>query len=131
TAPMRRMREELAAYFAGDLRQFLTPLRFPGSQHQERVWRALLDVPYGETWTYGQLAANVGRPAAVRAVARAVGENRIAVVVPCHRIVGANGQLTGYGGGLWRKRFLLALEGGQEPGLSRSAAEQTAAYLFD
>lgn len=131
TAPMRRMREELAAYFAGDLRQFLTPLRFSGSQHQEQVWRALLDVPYGDTWSYGQLAANVGRPAAVRAVARAVGENRIAVVVPCHRIVGANGQLTGYGGGLWRKRFLLALEGGQEPGLHGSPTEQSAGYLFD
>ncbi len=130
TEPMRQMRDELAAYFAGNLRRFETPLRFPGSTHQEQVWRALLDVPYGETWTYGQLAASVGRPAAVRAVARAVGENRLAVVLPCHRIVGAGGQLTGYGGGLWRKRFLLALEGGQESGLSRDAAEQPSGYLF-
>jgi len=126
TEPMRRMRDELAAYFAGDLRQFATPLRFPGSSHQEQVWRALLDVPYGQTWTYGQLAASVGRAAAVRAVARAIGENRLAVVLPCHRIVGASGQLTGYGGGLWRKRFLLALEGGREPVLKPNALEQPA-----
>lgn len=131
TDPMRQMRDELARYFAGDLQQFVTPLRFPGSPLQEQVWSALLDVPYGETWTYGQLATKIGRPAAVRAVARAVGENRLAIVVPCHRIIGANGQLTGYGGGLWRKRFLLTLEGGQEPGLSRPATEPSAGYLFD
>lgn len=116
--PIRRVRDELAGYFAGDLKKFVTPLRFPGSEHQEQVWRALLEVPFGETWTYGQLAAKVGRPAAVRSVARAVGENRLAILVPCHRIVGADGRLTGYGGGLWRKRFLLRHEGGREPGVA-------------
>ncbi len=114
TDPIRQIGDELAAYFSGDLRNFKTPLIFPGSQHQEQVWQALLTVPYGETWTYGQLAAHVGRASAVRSVARAVGENRLAIVVPCHRIVGANGLLTGYGGGLWRKRFLLNHEGGTE-----------------
>ncbi|MCC5807712.1 MAG: methylated-DNA--[protein]-cysteine S-methyltransferase [Opitutales bacterium] len=114
--PVRRIRDELTAYFAGDLRQFTTPLRYPGSAHQEQVWKALTEVPYGKTRTYGELAQQIGRPSAVRAVARAVGENRLAIVLPCHRIVGADGRLTGYGGGLWRKRFLLAHEGGQEPG---------------
>lgn len=116
TDPTRRIRDEIAAYFAGDLKRFATPVRFPGTAHQEQVWRALLEVPYGETRTYGQLAARVRRPAAVRSVARAVGENRLAIVVPCHRIVGVDGRLTGYGSGLWRKRFLLAHEGGHEPG---------------
>ncbi len=116
TDPVRRMRGELAAYFAGELRQFTTPLRYPGSPHQEQVWRALTAVPYGTTCTYGELARQTGRRAAARAVARAVGENRLAVVLPCHRVVGADGRLTGYGGGLWRKRYLLALEGGHEPG---------------
>lgn len=116
SAPMHRLRDELAAYFSGDLRRFETPFRYPGSHHQEEVWQALLEVPYGETWSYGELAARIGRPAAVRSVARAVGENRLAIALPCHRIVGANGRLTGYGGGLWRKRFLLAHEGGFEPG---------------
>jgi AraC family transcriptional regulator, regulatory protein of adaptative response / methylated-DNA-[protein]-cysteine methyltransferase len=112
TAPLERMRTELAAYFAGRLRDFTVPLEIPGSAHQQAAWAALRDVPYGETRTYGQLAARLGRPSAARAVARAVGENRFAIVIPCHRIVGADGQLTGYGGGLWRKRHLLALERG-------------------
>jgi AraC family transcriptional regulator, regulatory protein of adaptative response / methylated-DNA-[protein]-cysteine methyltransferase len=104
------MEREIADYFAGTRTEFKTPVRFPGSQHQEVVWQALLEVPSGATWTYGQLAEHVGKPTAVRSVARAVGENRLSIVVPCHRIVGADGQLTGYGGGLWRKRFLLGLE---------------------
>ncbi len=115
TEPIKRIRDEITDCFAGKLRDFRTPLRYPGTPLQEQVWQALLDVPYGETRTYGQLAAGIGRPAAVRAVARAVGENRLAIVLPCHRIVGADGRLTGYGGGLWRKRYLLALEGGREP----------------
>lgn len=114
TEPMSRMRDELAGYFAGSLREFRTPLEYPGTTHQEAVWRALSEVPYGKTWTYGALAERVGRRSAVRAVARAVGENRLAIVMPCHRIVGAAGALTGYGGGLWRKRFLLNHEGGKE-----------------
>lgn len=110
TAATRQMAEELTAYFRGQLRRFLTCIHFPGTDHQQRVWRALQEVPYGETWTYAQLARHLGKPAAARAVARAVGENRLAIVVPCHRIVGADGALTGYGGGLWRKRFLLQQE---------------------
>lgn len=110
TEPVDRMGRELEAYFAGKLDRFETPIRFPGTEHQEAVWRALLEVPSGQTWTYGQLAARVGRPTAVRSVARAVGENRLGIVVPCHRIVGSDGNLTGYGGGLWRKKHLLELE---------------------
>ena len=107
TDPIRQMRDELTAYFEGALRQFKTPVRFPGTPHQEAVWRGLQEVPYGESWTYGKLATRIGRPGAARSVARAVGENRLAIVLPCHRIVGASGRLTGYAGGLWRKRFLL------------------------
>ncbi len=116
TPPMRQMSEELRLYFMGTLRHFTTPLRYDGSPHQEAVWRALLDVPFGKTWTYSQLAHHLGRASAVRSVARAVGENRLAIVLPCHRIVGTDGRLTGYGGGLWRKRYLLHLEGTREPG---------------
>lgn len=112
TAATRQIAEELKAYFDGDLRKFETPLAFPGTAHQQAVWQALLDVPPGQTWTYGELAQKVGKPKAVRSVARAVGENRLAIVIPCHRIVGSDGSLTGYGGGLWRKRQLLALEQG-------------------
>ena len=113
TDPIRSMERELTEYFARERSKFETPVRFPGSAHQEEVWRALLEVPAGSTWTYGELAAKVGKPGAVRSVARAVGENRLGIVIPCHRIVGANGQLTGYGGGIWRKRSLLALERGE------------------
>jgi AraC family transcriptional regulator of adaptative response/methylated-DNA-[protein]-cysteine methyltransferase len=110
TATTRQIAGELEAYFGGRLKSFTTPLALPGSTHQQVVWEALKHVPSGETWTYGELAQVVGKPAAVRSVARAVGENRLAIVIPCHRIVGADGNLTGYGGGLWRKRQLLALE---------------------
>ncbi|MDX2109770.1 MAG: trifunctional transcriptional activator/DNA repair protein Ada/methylated-DNA--[protein]-cysteine S-methyltransferase [Verrucomicrobiota bacterium] len=112
-APLEQLKAELEQYFAGKLRQFTTPLKYPGTEHQEKVWAKLLEVPHGETWTYGQLAKAVGNAAGVRAVARAVGENRLAILIPCHRIVGHDGQLTGYGGGLWRKRFLLNLECGR------------------
>lgn len=110
SAATRAMAKELDAYFAGDLEKFETPLRFPGSEHQMTVWRALREVPIGETWTYGELAEKIGKAKAVRSVARAVGENRFAIVIPCHRIVGADGKLTGYGGGIWRKRCLLRHE---------------------
>jgi len=118
TDPLRSIADELAGYFAGDLQQFQTAVAFPGSHHQQEVWQALRQVPYGNTWSYGDLASSIGKAAAVRSVARAVGENRLAIVLPCHRIVGAKGQLTGYGGGLWRKRYLLTHEGGIEPGLA-------------
>jgi AraC family transcriptional regulator, regulatory protein of adaptative response / methylated-DNA-[protein]-cysteine methyltransferase len=102
-----RMEEELSRYFEGSLEEFETPLLTPGTPFQQSAWRALRSIPYGETRSYGEQARLLGRPRAVRAVARANGENRVAVVVPCHRVVGADGSLTGYGGGLWRKRWLL------------------------
>ena len=110
TGPARQMADELAEYFEGDRRVFETPVRYPGTEHQTAVWEGLRKVPYGETWSYAQLAKSIGKPRAVRSVARAVGENRLSIVIPCHRIVGAGGQLTGYGGGIWRKRLLLRVE---------------------
>jgi AraC family transcriptional regulator of adaptative response/methylated-DNA-[protein]-cysteine methyltransferase len=86
---------------------FDVPIHAPGTEFQEAVWQRLGEIPYGETTTYGALAAAIGRASAVRAVAGAVGDNRLAVVIPCHRVVGSDGRLTGYGGGLWRKRWLL------------------------
>ena len=101
---------ELAGYFAGSLRRFSVPLAYPGTPFQRRVWEQLLLIPYGETRSYAQLAAAVGSPRAVRAVGRANGLNRIAIVIPCHRVINKNGGLCGYGGGLWRKQYLLDLE---------------------
>lgn len=108
-----RMREQITEYFAGNLRHFTTPLHFPGSPLQQQVWLALQQIPYGKTETYAELAARIRRKSAVRAVAKAVGENRLAIILPCHRVLGSNGKLTGYGGGLWRKRYLLGLEGAE------------------
>ena len=105
-------REQLAAYFAGDLRDFDLPLSEGGTDFQRRVWAALREVPYGTTTTYGELAAVIGSPTAVRAVGAANGRNRIGIVVPCHRVVGASGALTGYAGGVPNKAYLLALESG-------------------
>ncbi len=104
-------RAQLAEYFAGRRTRFALPLRPQGTAFQRSVWRALRKVPFGKTLTYGALAAAIGRPAAARAVGAAVGANPLAVVVPCHRIIGADGTLTGYAGGLARKTKLLALEG--------------------
>jgi AraC family transcriptional regulator of adaptative response/methylated-DNA-[protein]-cysteine methyltransferase len=101
---------ELAAYFEGRLRSFTVPLVAPGTPFQESVWRLLRRVPYGRRMSYGALARALGRPGASRAVGRANGDNRIAILIPCHRIVEGNGSLRGYGGGLWRKQFLLELE---------------------
>lgn len=106
------LREELGRYFEGSLREFSVPLRCPGSPFDEKVWRALLGIPYGETRSYKDLATAIGDPGAVRAVGRANGRNRIAIVIPCHRVVNADGGLGGYGGGLHRKRYLLDLERG-------------------
>jgi AraC family transcriptional regulator of adaptative response/methylated-DNA-[protein]-cysteine methyltransferase len=107
-----RIASELAAYFAGELRHFEVPILDPGTDFQREVWRTLRDIPYGETRSYGDLAAAMGRPTAVRAVARANGDNRLAILIPCHRVIGADGSLTGYGGGMWRKQRLLELEQG-------------------
>ncbi|MFD9908979.1 methylated-DNA--[protein]-cysteine S-methyltransferase [Streptomyces sp. NPDC059063] len=103
---------QLAAYFAGELREFDLPLSLDGTPFQRSVWQQLLKIPYGQTRTYGQLADALGNPAASRAVGLANGKNPIGVIVPCHRVVGANGSLTGYGGGLDRKRRLLEFESG-------------------
>lgn len=103
-------REQLTAYFRRELRAFDLPLVLHGTPFQRRVWEALRTVPYGETWTYGELAAAVGQPTASRAVGLANGRNPVSIVVPCHRVVGASGRLTGYGGGLGRKQLLLDLE---------------------
>lgn len=102
-----RLAEELRGYFDGALREFTVPLDLRGTPFQERVWKALRTIPYGATRSYGEQAKRLGEPSAVRAVARANGDSRIAIVVPCHRVVGADGALAGYGGGLWRKRWLL------------------------
>lgn len=107
-----RVREQLGAYFAGERRDFDFPLDTPGTDFQNRVWRALLEIPYGETTSYGELAGAIGSPGGARAVGMANGANRIAIVIPCHRVIESGGGLRGYGGGLERKRFLLDLERG-------------------
>lgn len=104
-------RAQLARYFAGDLTAFTLPLAARGTPFQARVWRALGDIPFGATISYAELARRVGDPAAVRAVGGANARNPISVVVPCHRVVGADGSLTGFGGGVERKRWLLRHEG--------------------
>jgi len=106
----RQVALELGAYFAGELRAFAAPVAPHGSPFQQQVWSALLQIPYGTTLTYGQLAQRLGQPAAARAVGQANGRNPISIVIPCHRLIGAGGSLVGYGGGLERKRWLLDLE---------------------
>ncbi len=108
---IERLAAELDAYFARRLEEFTVPLEVRGTPFQEAVWRRLRGVPYGTTATYAELARRIGRPRAVRAVGKANGDNPLAILVPCHRIVGSDGRLTGYGGGLWRKQRLLELEG--------------------
>jgi len=103
-------REQLAAYFAGTLRAFDLPLAPRGTPFQLDVWNALCAIPYGQTRSYSQIAQTIGRPDAVRAVGAANGANRLPIVIPCHRVIGANGSLTGFGGGMATKRFLLDLE---------------------
>jgi len=107
---IERLRAALDEYFAGGRREFDLPLVAPGTPFQERVWQELRRIPYGETCSYGELARRIGRPKAIRAVARANGMNRMALLIPCHRVVETDGGLGGYGGGVWRKRRLIALE---------------------
>ncbi|MCE9609734.1 MAG: methylated-DNA--[protein]-cysteine S-methyltransferase [Chthoniobacter sp.] len=109
-APLRTAQEALEAYFAGERRTFTLALAPQGTAFQQRVWLALRAIPYGTTISYGELARRIGQPRASRAVGLANGRNPISIIVPCHRVIGANGTLTGYGGGLERKRYLLALE---------------------
>jgi methylated-DNA-[protein]-cysteine S-methyltransferase len=110
-APLAAAVRQLGEYFAGARREFDLPLRFEGTAFQRRVWQELTEIRYGETWSYGQLARRIGNPSASRAVGLANGRNPISILVPCHRVIGADGSLTGYGGGLDRKRWLLVHEG--------------------
>ena len=110
------VRTQLDEYFRAERREFTVPLHTPGTPFQNRVWAELQRIPIGTTTTYAAVARNIGQPTAVRAVARANGDNRIAIIIPCHRVIGSDGSLTGYGGGLSRKQQLLDLEGGVSPG---------------
>ena len=109
--PFRETVRQLQAYFAGKLQEFDLPLSPSGTDFQLKVWRTLQTIPYGETWSYGKLARRIQRPDAPRAVGAANGQNPIPVIIPCHRVIGADGSLTGFGGGLPIKQKLLALEG--------------------
>ena len=116
-----RARRALEAYFAGELAALATiPVAFSGTEFQRAVWGALCEIPVGKTTSYGALAAKIGRPKAVRAVGAANGANPIAVIVPCHRVIGSDDSLTGYGGGMERKRWLLRHEGVDLPDLTRA-----------
>jgi AraC family transcriptional regulator of adaptative response/methylated-DNA-[protein]-cysteine methyltransferase len=120
---LERLAEELEAYFAGALTRFTVPVITPGTPFQERVWSELMRIPYGETRSYEELARSLGNAQAQRAVGHANGTNRVAIVVPCHRVINKNGKLGGYGGSLWRKDMLLRLERG-------SKSESSQARLF-
>lgn len=109
--PLAETARQLNEYFAGARREFDLPLRLRGTGFQERVWGELRAIPYGTTWSYGQLAKRLGNPNASRAVGLANGQNPISILVPCHRVIGADGSLTGYGGGLECKHWLLTHEG--------------------
>lgn len=108
--PFKQVCVQLQAYFAGDLQDFDLPLAPEGTEFQQRVWNALTEIPYGETWSYGELARHIGNPKASRAVGAANGLNPIPVIIPCHRVIGSSGKLTGFGGGLETKEYLLTLE---------------------
>lgn len=111
SAVIERAVTQLDEYFAGERREFDVPLMFVGTEFQKRVWRELLNVPYGATVSYGEMARRIGMPTAVRAVANANGANSISIFAPCHRVIGSDNSLTGYGGGIEAKRWLLELEG--------------------
>ena len=103
-------RRQLDEYFAGQRREFTVPLLFTGTDFQKSVWEELLNIPYGAAISYGEMARRIGKPRSVRALANANGANSISIFAPCHRVIGSDGTLTGYGGGLDAKRFLLELE---------------------
>lgn len=115
SALLQQAAEQITGYFHGRIRQFSLPLRPSGTPFQQQVWKALQAIPYGQTRTYAQIAASIGRPHAVRAVGGACHRNPIAVVIPCHRVIGSNGTLTGYAGGTDTKRFLLQCEQAYTP----------------
>ncbi|MCX4528887.1 MULTISPECIES: methylated-DNA--[protein]-cysteine S-methyltransferase [unclassified Streptomyces] len=108
--PFPEVVRQLGSYFAGELTEFTVPVRLEGTQFQRSVWEQLVRIPYGETWSYGELAAKLGKPNASRAVGLANGKNPVGIIVPCHRVIGASGGMTGYGGGIDRKVRLLEFE---------------------
>lgn len=112
-ATLLEAERQLREYFAGHRQQFSLPLDFIGTTFQKQVWAALVTIPFGETRSYGEIAQQIGNPTAVRAVGAANGKNPLSIIAPCHRVIGANGKLTGFAGGLVTKAFLLRLEGGQ------------------
>jgi methylated-DNA-[protein]-cysteine S-methyltransferase len=112
-APFAEVMRQLREYFDGKLKEFDLPLTLEGTEFQRRVWTSLLAIPYGETISYAELAQRIGNPKAVRAVGLANGSNPIPIIIPCHRVIGSNGSLTGFGGGLVTKKQLLALESKQ------------------
>ena len=120
-APLSATVRQLTEYFDGTRREFDLPLRLQGTAFQTRVWQELTEIPYGTTWSYGQLAKRLGNPNASRAVGLANGQNPISILVPCHRVIGADGSLTGYGGGLERKHWLLTHEGAISRGFEFAA----------
>lgn len=122
-APFPAARQQLTDYFAGTLQEFDLPLAATGTEFQQKVWQELTKIPFGQTWSYGELARRIGQPTASRAVGLANGRNPISIVVPCHRVIGSNGKLVGYGGGLDRKTWLLRLERG-ESGAETDASGQ-------
>jgi methylated-DNA-[protein]-cysteine S-methyltransferase len=112
-APLPLARQQLTDYFAGKRQEFELPLAAQGTTFQQRVWQELQEIPFGQTWSYGELARRIGQPNASRAVGLANGKNPISIIVPCHRVIGSSGKLVGYGGGLERKTWLLQLERGE------------------
>ncbi|MCF3183200.1 methylated-DNA--[protein]-cysteine S-methyltransferase [Streptomyces polychromogenes] len=108
--PFPEVARQLTAYFAGELTEFTVPVRLEGTAFQRSVWEQLVRIPYGQTWSYGRLAAELGKPGASRAVGLANGKNPVGIIVPCHRVIGASGSMTGYGGGIERKVRLLEFE---------------------
>jgi AraC family transcriptional regulator of adaptative response/methylated-DNA-[protein]-cysteine methyltransferase len=126
---LAKLRQELAEYFEGKRRRFTVPLNYPGTPFQQKVWDALLEIPYGQTRSYEDIARSVGSASAVRAVGQTNGLNRICIVIPCHRVVNKDGKLGGYGGGLWRKQALLTLEQGQKQ-MDMRAPEPSAQWAW-
>ena len=106
-----QIESEFDEYFKGILKDFQTPIQYPGTDFQRKVWQGLMKIPYGKTLSYVELAQNIGTPKGSRPVGTANGMNRLAIIIPCHRVIKNDGSLGGYGGGLWRKKRLLELEG--------------------
>lgn len=123
--------KQLRQYFAGTRQRFTVPLDFNGTEFQKKVWEALLTIPFGETRSYGDIARQLGNPTASRAVGAANGRNPISIIAPCHRVIGSNGKLTGYGGGLDVKEMLLALEAPRTPAPSAPARQSTSGDLAE